>query len=141
MNGVPRATASAARGKRSIGANVDTVQNVLAACQKIANHPGILRYQDLNINTDVIVLSTPEIAGAAQEPTVTDASTTEPVAAVPQVTAQAAATGEEAAADGAVEDEFNQRWFMAGSLLTIGILGGGLLIASLVYAYQHMGQR
>ncbi|MCC0006607.1 MAG: cation acetate symporter [Hyphomicrobiaceae bacterium] len=45
------------------GANVDTVQNVLAACQKIANHPGILRYQDLNINTDVIVLSTPEIAG------------------------------------------------------------------------------
>ena len=85
----------------------------------------------------------PEIAGAAQEPTVTDAPTTEPVAAVPQVTAQAATTGEEAAtaADEAVEDEFNQRWFMAGSLLTIGILGGGLLIASLVYAYQHMGQR
>ncbi|MGD9667823.1 MAG: sodium:solute symporter family protein [Hyphomicrobiaceae bacterium] len=45
------------------GASVDTVQNVLAACQKIANHPGVLRHQDLNINTDVIVLSTPEIAG------------------------------------------------------------------------------
>ena len=52
-------------------------------------------------------------------------------------------TGEDAATaeDGAVEDDFNERWFMAGSLLTIGILGGGLLIASLVYAYQHMGQR
>jgi cation/acetate symporter len=45
------------------GADVTTVDNVLAACGKIANHPGVLRFQDLNINTDVIVLSTPEIAG------------------------------------------------------------------------------
>jgi cation/acetate symporter len=45
------------------GANADTAQSVIAACQKIPNHPGILRFQDLNINTDVIVLSTPEIAG------------------------------------------------------------------------------
>lgn len=45
------------------GANVDITQNVIAACQKLADHPGVLRYQDLNINTDVIVLSTPEIAG------------------------------------------------------------------------------
>ena len=45
------------------GVDVKVAQDVLAACQKIANHPGILRMQDLNINTDVIVLSTPEIAG------------------------------------------------------------------------------
>ena len=92
----------------------------------------------------------PEVADAAQEPTGVDTPTTEAVAAAPQataapasVTAQAATTGEDAATaeDGAVEDDFNERWFMAGSLLTIGILGGGLLIASLVYAYQHMGQR
>ena len=36
---------------------------VLAACKAIANHPGVLRFQDFVINTDVIVLSTPEIAG------------------------------------------------------------------------------
>ena len=35
----------------------------MAACKKIANHPGVLRFQDFSINTDVIVLSTPEIAG------------------------------------------------------------------------------
>jgi cation/acetate symporter len=40
-----------------------TAQDVAAACQAIANHPGLLRHQDLGINTDVIVLSTPEIAG------------------------------------------------------------------------------
>ncbi len=45
------------------GVDVKVAQDVIAACQKIANHPGILRYQDLAINTDVIVLSTPEIAG------------------------------------------------------------------------------
>ncbi len=45
------------------GVDVKSVQDVIAACGKIANHPGVLRYQDLNINTDVIVLSTPEIAG------------------------------------------------------------------------------
>ncbi len=45
------------------GVDVKVVQDVIAACGKIANHPGLLRWQDLNINTDVIVLSTPEIAG------------------------------------------------------------------------------
>ena len=43
--------------------DVKVVQDIVAACGKIANHPGLLRWQDLNINTDVIVLSTPEIAG------------------------------------------------------------------------------
>ncbi|MEQ1710532.1 MAG: sodium:solute symporter family protein [Hyphomicrobium sp.] len=45
------------------GVDVKTVQDVAAACAKIAGHPGQLRLQDLNINPDVIVLSTPEIAG------------------------------------------------------------------------------
>ena len=36
---------------------------IAAACGKIAGHAGLLRHQDLAINTDVIVLSTPEIAG------------------------------------------------------------------------------
>jgi cation/acetate symporter len=45
------------------GANVDVAQSVIAACGKVAGHPGVLRFQDLAINPDVIVLSTPEIAG------------------------------------------------------------------------------
>ena len=45
------------------GVDVKAAQDVIAACGKIANHPGVLRWQDLNINTDTIVLSTPEIAG------------------------------------------------------------------------------
>ncbi len=36
---------------------------IVAACKGIAGHPGVVRLQDFNINTDVIVLSTPEIAG------------------------------------------------------------------------------
>jgi cation/acetate symporter len=36
---------------------------VMAACKAIAGHPGVIRFQDFSINTDVIVLSTPEIAG------------------------------------------------------------------------------
>jgi cation/acetate symporter len=36
---------------------------IIAACKAIAGHPGIVRLQDFVINTDVIVLSTPEIAG------------------------------------------------------------------------------
>jgi cation/acetate symporter len=36
---------------------------IVAACQAIAGHPGVVRLQDFVINTDVIVLSTPEIAG------------------------------------------------------------------------------
>ena len=45
------------------GVDVKVAQDVIAACGKIAGHQGLLRWQDLNINTDVIVLSTPEIAG------------------------------------------------------------------------------
>jgi cation/acetate symporter len=36
---------------------------VIAACKAIAGHPGVVRLQDFVINTDVVVLSTPEIAG------------------------------------------------------------------------------
>ncbi|MGE0563724.1 MAG: hypothetical protein AB7O50_04350, partial [Pseudolabrys sp.] len=36
---------------------------IIAACKAIAGHPGVVRLQDFVINTDVIVLSTPEIAG------------------------------------------------------------------------------
>jgi cation/acetate symporter len=36
---------------------------IIAACKTIAGHPGVVRLQDFSINTDVIVLSTPEIAG------------------------------------------------------------------------------
>src|SRR6188768_2375301 len=45
------------------GKNATSLDAVLAACKAIANHPGVLRFQDFVINTDVIVLSTPEIAG------------------------------------------------------------------------------
>jgi len=36
---------------------------VIQACQAVANHPGVLRHQDLALNPDAIVISTPEIAG------------------------------------------------------------------------------
>ena len=45
------------------GKNAATLDTVIAACKAIANHPGVVRLQDFTINTDVIVLSTPEIAG------------------------------------------------------------------------------
>ena len=45
------------------GKNAANLEAVLAACKAIAGHPGVLRFQDFVINTDVIVLSTPEIAG------------------------------------------------------------------------------
>jgi cation/acetate symporter len=45
------------------GKNATNLEAVKAACSSIANHPGVLRFQDFVINTDVIVLSTPEIAG------------------------------------------------------------------------------
>ena len=45
------------------GADAISVEAVQAACAKIAGHGGVIRLQDFNINTDVIVLSTPEIAG------------------------------------------------------------------------------
>src|SRR5262245_8418420 len=45
------------------GKNAATLQAVIDACKSIAGHPGVVRLQDFVINTDVIVLSTPEIAG------------------------------------------------------------------------------
>src|SRR5215211_6493515 len=45
------------------GKNAVNLDSVIAACKAIAGHPGVLRFQDFVINTDVIVLSTPEIAG------------------------------------------------------------------------------
>ncbi len=45
------------------GADALNAESVVAACGKIAGQGGLLRFQDLSINTDVIVLSTPEIAG------------------------------------------------------------------------------
>ena len=45
------------------GKNATSIADVVAACKAIAGHPGVVRLQDFVINTDVIVLSTPEIAG------------------------------------------------------------------------------
>ena len=45
------------------GKDAANLQAVIDACKAIAGHPGVLRFQDFVINTDVIVLSTPEIAG------------------------------------------------------------------------------
>ncbi|MBZ0147746.1 MAG: cation acetate symporter [Pseudorhodoplanes sp.] len=45
------------------GQNAASVDAVVVACKAIAGHPGVVRLQDFVINTDVIVLSTPEIAG------------------------------------------------------------------------------
>jgi probable sodium:solute symporter len=45
------------------GKNAANLQAVVDACKAIADHPGVVRLQDFTINTDVIVLSTPEIAG------------------------------------------------------------------------------
>jgi cation/acetate symporter len=45
------------------GKNAASLDSVIAACKAIAGHPGVVRLQDFVINTDVIVLSTPEIAG------------------------------------------------------------------------------
>ncbi|MBX9840625.1 MAG: cation acetate symporter [Xanthobacteraceae bacterium] len=45
------------------GKNAASVDAIVAACKAIAGHPGVVRLQDFVINTDVIVLSTPEIAG------------------------------------------------------------------------------
>jgi cation/acetate symporter len=45
------------------GANAVDPAAIVAACGKIAGHPGVVRLQDFSINADVIVLSTPEIAG------------------------------------------------------------------------------
>jgi cation/acetate symporter len=45
------------------GKNAVNHDAVIAACKAVAGHPGVVRLQDFVINTDVIVLSTPEIAG------------------------------------------------------------------------------
>jgi cation/acetate symporter len=45
------------------GKNAVNIDAVIAACKTVAGHPGVVRLQDFVINTDVIVLSTPEIAG------------------------------------------------------------------------------
>ncbi|MEH2622911.1 cation/acetate symporter [Bradyrhizobium sp. AZCC 1719] len=45
------------------GKNASSIDAIVAACKAIADHPGVVRLQDFVINTDVIVLSTPEIAG------------------------------------------------------------------------------
>lgn len=45
------------------GKNAASVQAIIDACKAVAGHPGVVRLQDFVINTDVIVLSTPEIAG------------------------------------------------------------------------------
>jgi cation/acetate symporter len=45
------------------GKNAASAQAVIDACKAIAGHPGVVRLQDFVINPDVIVLSTPEIAG------------------------------------------------------------------------------
>jgi cation/acetate symporter len=45
------------------GKNAASLEAVIAACKEIAGHPGVLRFQDFVIAQDVIVLSTPEIAG------------------------------------------------------------------------------
>jgi len=45
------------------GKSASSVADVAAACKAIAGHAGVLRWQDLGINTDVVVISTPEIAG------------------------------------------------------------------------------
>ena len=45
------------------GKNAVNLQAAIDACKAIAGHAGVVRFQDFVINTDVIVLSTPEIAG------------------------------------------------------------------------------
>jgi cation/acetate symporter len=45
------------------GQNAVNLDAVLAACKAVAGHPGVVRFADFFIDTDVIVLSTPEIAG------------------------------------------------------------------------------
>ena len=45
------------------GKNAASLQTAIDACKAIAGHSGVLRFQDFQIAQDVIVLSTPEIAG------------------------------------------------------------------------------
>jgi cation/acetate symporter len=45
------------------GVDAISVDAIKAACGKLAGHAGVIRLQDFAINTDVVVISTPEIAG------------------------------------------------------------------------------
>lgn len=45
------------------GVDAVSAQAVTAACGKISGHPGVLRWQDLGIDTDAVVLAMPAIAG------------------------------------------------------------------------------
>jgi cation/acetate symporter len=45
------------------GKAAESVQAITAACGTVSGHAGVLRLQDFGINTDVVVISTPEIAG------------------------------------------------------------------------------
>lgn len=45
------------------GKAAESVQAITAACGAVSGHTGVLRLQDFGINTDVVVISTPEIAG------------------------------------------------------------------------------
>jgi cation/acetate symporter len=45
------------------GKDALNTEAIVAAYKAVAGHPGVVRLQDFSINTDVIVLSTPEIAG------------------------------------------------------------------------------
>ena len=45
------------------GKNAASAQAIIDACKAVAGHAGVVRLQDFVINTDVVVLSTPEIAG------------------------------------------------------------------------------
>ncbi len=45
------------------GVDAIDIATIKAACGKIVGHPGVIRFADFSINPDVIVLSTPEIAG------------------------------------------------------------------------------
>jgi cation/acetate symporter len=45
------------------GKSAESLQAIQAACGAVSGHAGVLRLQDFGINTDVVVISTPEIAG------------------------------------------------------------------------------
>ncbi|MCZ8181683.1 MAG: cation acetate symporter [Beijerinckiaceae bacterium] len=45
------------------GKSATAAADVVAACKALPGHAGLLRLQDFVINTDVVVISTPEIAG------------------------------------------------------------------------------
>jgi cation/acetate symporter len=45
------------------GKNAVDLNSIMEACRAAAGNVGVLRWQDIGINTDVVVISTPEIAG------------------------------------------------------------------------------